>query len=401
MSAHRRHPHRTTLTIAIAVCLSAAFARPAAAQQSQTISDVLTFLMTNRTIATDDFVRDEQAAIATRNTISDLIVLELANMPSATAAGFTYRLDPTLGTVTRSSDSFGPIFTQRSLMAGRERASFGVSYRTTSYDSIDGRNLRDGTLLSTASVLRGESTPFDIETVSLRIRADTMTFTGSYGITDRLDISAGVPFVRLNLEGQRIDTYRGRTLLQARGSATAAGLGDVVLRTRYNVFSDGASGVSVGAEVRLPTGREEDLLGTGEYAFTPRLIGSYESARVGLHGELGYSIDPIADALSYAVAVTGVAAPRLTLIGELLGRRLDGIGQLVETTLPHPRLAGVDTIRLTGSGESTERLVLVTGFKWNVGSTWLMTASAMRTLTSVGLNAEWVPSITFDYWFGQ
>jgi hypothetical protein len=142
-------------------------------------------------------------------------------------------------------------------MAGHERASFGVSYRTTSYDSIDGRNLRDGTLLSTASVLRGESTPFDIETVSLRIRADTMTFTGSYGITDRLDISAGVPFVRLNLEASASITYRGRTLLQARGSATAAGLGDVVLRTRFNMFSDGASGVSVGAEVRLPTGREE------------------------------------------------------------------------------------------------------------------------------------------------
>ena len=24
-----------------------------------------------------------------------------------------------------------------------------------------------------------------------------------------------------------------------------------------------------------------------------------------------------------------------------------------------------------------------------------------KTLTTVGLNAEWVPSITFDYWFGQ
>ena len=72
---------------------------------------------------------------------------------------------------------------------------------------------------------------------------------------------------------------------------------------------------------------------------------------------------------------------------------------MTETTLPHPRLTGVDTIRLTGSGETTERLVLAAGFKWNVASTWLLTANVLRPLTDVGLNASWVPSVTFDYWF--
>ena len=82
-----------------------------AAEGQQTISDVLSFLVTNRTIPTDDFVRDEQAALATRDTISKLLVLELATLPSSSGGGFTYRLDPALGTVIRASDSFGPLFT--------------------------------------------------------------------------------------------------------------------------------------------------------------------------------------------------------------------------------------------------------------------------------------------------
>jgi hypothetical protein len=382
----------------IAIVLLAA-AQVAEAQQS--ISDVLSFLVTNRTIPTDDFVRDEQAAIATRDTISKLLTLELATLPSSSGGGFSYRLDPTLGTVIRASDSFGPLFTERSLVAGEGRASFGISYSSISFDTIDGRHLRDGTLVSTASIFRGDTVPFDIETVALRIHTDTMTLNGTVGITDRLEVSAGIPFIRLTLQGERVDTYRGRQLLQATGSASAYGLGDVMLRARHNVVRAGASGVAIGGEVRLPTGKEEDLLGAGRMSFTPRFIGSYEQDRVGVHGEVGYTFWGVSEALDWAGAVTAVAAPRLTLVGELIGRRLSGVGRLVETTLPHPRLAGVDTIRLTSAAESADHIVMVAGFKWNVASTWLLTANVMRPLTDVGLNAPWVPSITFDYWFGE
>jgi hypothetical protein len=299
-----------TLAIAFAVWLIAS-----TVEAQQSISDVLSFLVTNRSIPTDDFVRDEAAAIATRDTISKLLVLELATLPSSSGGGFSYRLDPALGTVIRASDSFGPLFTERSLLAGQGRASFGISYRSITFDNIDGRSLRDGTLVSTASVFRGEATPFDIETVSLRIRTDTMTVNGTVGVTDRVDISAGIPFIRLQLQGERVDTYRGRQLLQATGSASAYGLGDVVLRARYNVLRSGASGMAIGGETRLPTGREEDLLGAGRASFTPRFIGSYEADRVGVHGEVGYTFRGVSEALSYAGAVTAVAAPRVTLVG--------------------------------------------------------------------------------------
>ncbi|MEP7116804.1 MAG: transporter [Acidobacteriota bacterium] len=387
------------LLAALLIMLSST-ARPAVAQQS--VTDVLRFVLTNRSIPTGDFVRDEQAAVATADVLARFVALELGSVPiSPSSGGFTYRLDPTLGTVVRSSDSFGPFFAERSLTSGQHQASLAIGYRTSTFGHIDGRNLRDGTMVSTASALRGDAAPFDIETVALRIRADTLTVTGNYGATDRLDLGAAIPVVRVSLRGERVDNYRGRELLQATGSASASGLGDVVVRAKYNFLRSGASGLAAAGEVRLPTGNEQNLLGAGRASFTPRLIGSFEKARAGIHGELGYAFREVSNTVGYAVAVTAVVVPRLTLVGELSGLRLTGLARLTETTQAHPSLLGVDTIRLTGVEQSTSRIHAVAGFKWNIVGTWLLTANVRRPLTDVGLNAGWVPTLTLDRAFGR
>jgi len=399
MTCGRRTRVRLTVVVLLAACGLLGVSIPASAQQ--TTIDVLSFLLTNRTIITGDFDRDAQAATTTRDTIATFLTRELATLPvSSSSGGFTYRLDRSLGTVIRSSDSFGPFYTERSLTAGSERGSFGIGYQTTVYDTIDGRDLRDGTLVSTAAILRGETEPFDVETVSLRIRTDAMTFTGNYGVTDRLDVGVAVPFLRLNLQGERVDTYRGQSFLQATGAASASGLGDLVARVKYNVYREGASGVSIGAETRFPTGDETNLLGAGKLSFAPRVIGSAEGDSVGFHGELSYVVYGISKALGYGAALTVAAAPRFTIVGELSGRRVEGLGRLEATTLSHPRLVGVDTIRLTGIEETVDRIVVVGGFKWNVSGTWLINANVLHPLTDVGLNASWVPTVTFDYSFG-
>lgn len=394
------HGRRVWRLVLVAGLLLHGGGLPAAAQQP--VSEVLTFLLTNRSIPTGDFVRDERAAADAGDVLSRFLTLEVATVPvSSSSGGFTYRFDPTLGTPVRSSESFGPFFTERSLTAGRGQGSVALGYRSTRFERIDGRDLSDGTLVSTASVIRGETAPFDIETVALRIRTDTTTVTGNYGLTDRLDVGAAVPIVRVRLDGQRIDTYRGTALLQAAGSATASGLGDVVLRAKYNVLRAGASGVAIAGEARLPTGDESNLIGTGRTSVTPRLIASYEGGRLGLHGEAGYAFRDRSRRLGYAGAVTLVPATRVTLIGELSGLRLEGLGRLTEAKEPHPTLLGIDTIRLASLAVTTTRLIAVAGVKWNVASTWLLTANVRRSLNEVGLNPGWVPAVTLDYSFGH
>jgi Putative MetA-pathway of phenol degradation len=381
--------------VLVGICERHAFAE-------QSVREVLSFLVTNRSIATGDFVRDEQAAAATSDTIARFLSVELATLPIASSAGgFIYRFDPALGTVARLSDSFGPFFTERSMTTAKSLASFSVNYRTATFDSIDGRELRDGTLKSTASILRGDEAPFDVETVSLRLHLDSVTLAGSYGVTDHLEVSAALPILRLTLRGDRIDTYRGQQFPQATGTASASGVGDAVLRAKYNLLQHAGSGIAVAAEARLPTGDEEQLLGAGSASVKPRFLASLEGERIAVDGDVGYAFGGLARTLDYAGALSVVATPRLTLIGELSGRRLEGFGRLVETTEPHPQLLDVDTVRLTGVADTTSRLVAVVGFKWNVAGTWLLSANVARPLTKVGLNADWVPAVTLDYSFGQ
>jgi hypothetical protein len=382
----------------LSVVVAVGAPRPTFAQQS--IGDVLSFLLTNRSIPTDDFSGDEEAAARTSETISSFLLVELATLPiTSSAGGFSYRLDPGLGTMMRSSDSFGPFFAERSLTIGRRQSSFGLSFQSSTFDNIDGQDLRDGTLVSTASRLRTDPAPFDVETVSLHIRTDTMTIAGTYGVTDRLDLSGAVPLVRLQLSGQRVDTYRGQRLPQATGSGTTSGIGDLVLRAKYNLARRPRGGVAVGGELRLPTGDSENLLGAGEAAVKPRVIGSFENERVGLHGDVGYWVGGLARELDYGAALTVVAASRLTLVAELSGRRFGSFGRLAQTVEPHPRLVNVESIRLTSMAQTTDRLLSVVGFKWNVGRTWMVSANVRHPLTTSGLNAAWIPTLTLDYSF--
>ena len=387
---------------AVLFAISMLAVMPRAAFAQRTMSDVLGFLLTNRSVATDDFQRDEQAAAATRDTMTRFLLAELGTLPvSSPATGFTYRLDPTLGADVRSSASFGPFFLQRSLTVGGGQTSLGVSYQHASFTRLDGRALRDGTLVATASRLRGQTEPFDVETLALRMDAQTVTAAATHGLTDRFDVTVAVPLVSLKLQGERTDVYRGIPSLQATASATASGLGDILVGAKYNAYRRGGGGVAIGADVRLPTGDETNLLGAGQASVVPRVISSFDRDRLAVHGEVSYVTGGLSEAVEYGGALSFAAGSRVTVGGEVLGRRLASGGRLVDSVLANPHLAGVDTIRLVGTAEPTSRLAVVGGFRWNVASRWMLTASVLRSITTSGLTADWVPTIALDYSFGR
>ena len=118
-------------------------------------------------------------------------------------------------------------------------------------------------------------------------------------------------------------------------------------------------------------------------------------------GDIGYTFGGFSDELDYNGAITVVGASRLTLVGELAGRRLNSVGRLTETVAPHPRLIGVETVRLTSVEEATNRLIAVGGFKWNLAAAWLVDANVSRPLTTAGLTAGWIPTVSVEYSFGR
>jgi hypothetical protein len=246
-------------SVVVAVLLAAT---PAAAQD--TLGDVLTFLMTNQAVQTGDFERDRAAAQAVRDVLARALLINLTSAPiAASSGGFLYRLNPELGTVQRASETFGTLFVERALPSGAGNVLFGVTASTSSYDRLNDVDLDDGSFLTVANQFRDESQPFDTETLSMRLRASTITMLASAGVTDSLDIGIVVPIVRVELDGERVNVYRGTSFVQARANGTASGLADIALRAKYALLQSHAGNIAGVGEVRLPTGDDTNLLGAG------------------------------------------------------------------------------------------------------------------------------------------
>jgi len=70
-------------------------------------------------------------------------------------------------------------------------------------------------------------------------------------------------------------------------SNTASGIGDLIVRGKYNVYNGERTGVAAGVEVRTPTGDEQNYLGSGATGVKPFVIVSYR-ARISPHVNVGY-----------------------------------------------------------------------------------------------------------------
>src|SRR3954471_2882075 len=219
---------------AIAIAASLACVPPA---HAQTLGDVLGFLVTNQSVDTGSVERDAAAAQATSDTISRALLANLATLPvTSTSGAFIYRLNPTIGTVERPTDTLGPVFIDRALTSGSGAGSIGLSFQHMHFTALDGRNLRDGSLVTTANQFVDESAPFDVDRLTLNLDADVATLYGNVGIGHRIDVSGAAPLIWLRMAGTRINTYRGTAYTQAAASARAVGFADVLLRGKVNLF---------------------------------------------------------------------------------------------------------------------------------------------------------------------
>jgi hypothetical protein len=371
-------------------------ALPVCAQS--TVSDVLNFLVTNQSIPTGSVERDRAAAQATSDTIARMLRTNLATLPVSTSSGgFVYRLDPNLGTMERQSASFGPIFVERSAGAGRGAASVGLTIQHMRFDSLDGRDLRNGSLVTTANQFADETQPFDVDRLTLAIDADVATLHANLGLSDDTEFGAALPLVALRVDGTRLNTYRGRSFTQARASATAIGVADLLLHFKQTAFRGEGAALAAAADVRLPTGRERDLLGAGSTSVRISAIGSMERRRLSADANVGLTMGGLAREWNYSGALAAAVTARMTWTAEIVGRWIDSPGAIGEVALPHPTLVGVRTIRLLPGSTGTRMTFFSPGLKVNVSDTWVLVANVMVPLTKGGLTAPFTPLVGFDY----
>ena len=349
------------------------------------------------------------------------------------ASGFTYEFDPGLGVFTRTTNSFGPILAERAETIGAKRMSVGFAFQSLTFDTIEGVDLSlvPAVFSHDSAELRGGRE--DVVTTVNAISAKVKRFTGflTYGVTNRLDVSLALPVVSNDLRVvsdatiQRIgttvpeihffratdDSVGSRRIFTAFGSAT--GLGDIAIRLKQTLAKRRTGGFALGLDLRLPTGNEEDLLGTGATGLQPFAIWSATYGPFSPHVNVGYQwngssvlagppgageSEDLPDVAIYTVGTDLAVSSRLTVAFELLGRYV----------IDSPRMRREDFHALDGQSVfptitfttgSFNELSGAAGFKLNLAGQVLLDLNVLFRLNNAGLRDKIAPLVGLEYTF--
>jgi hypothetical protein len=224
---------------------------------------------------------------------------------------------------------------------------------------------------------------------------------GTYGVTDRFSVGGRIPLSNVRFRGQRLRTTNGRSSVQSTQSASVTGLSDMSLNARYRFFDEGVSGVAIGTDLKLPTGREQDLLGSGEFAGRFLAIGTWERRKLATHVNGVVSVGGASDEILVSAAATYAVTPRLTVIGEYIGRHLARLHRIVGVYEPDSEHPERETLRLIHGDRHLHATFVSTGAKWNVARSWLVNGNVLIRVDEGGLRARLTPTIALEFDFQQ
>jgi len=410
------------------------------------------------------------------------IVTYLATFPiGSSSGGFTYEADTATGIPRRSSGNFGPSFAERALTVGKGQFTAGFNFQAVSYDRFEGLELEDADAGGPAFYLEHndccilqlpdgtpgpgntpKDPPFEGDilrmVLGLDLKSTTAAFFASYGLTDSLDVGVAVPFVKVEAEARILGTLQrisganplihtfaanqDVSQVEFTSSGSASGLGDVVFRAKYNFLRQPGGGLALGADLRLPTGDKDDLLGTGATQTKLYLIYSGDFGRVSPHLNVGYTFSSgelasgvgfetpgdgfgetvfrgqgpptaadlsVPDEINYTGGLTFVVSPRVTLSVDAIGRTVrdaNRFGVTSRTFQFRTTLGGSvqtatrdDVVGITGTGENLNTMLGVAGIKVNLTRTLLLTGNVLFPINDAGLRAKVAPVLGLDYAF--
>jgi hypothetical protein len=365
----------------------------------------------------------------------------------STSAGFTYEFNPELEIYERSTQTFGPLFSERAITIGRNKFNVNVSFTHIGFDTYDGQDLdRLRSQVEIAEDANGQRTfaglrrpdladrfsgltqdqIFTQVDVDLDIEAQLFDMSFTYGLLDNLDLNIDIPVIRtfarstvteLTLDPRfeavlppEFDT--GPDIVETFAAReSAVGIGDIRLRSKYLAFS-GPVRVAGLLDLILPTGSPGDFQGAGWTRLGTFLIAS---------GTIGNVLEPHAQAgvetnldyidksqAKYVVGVTAQLGSAAAATVDFIGRsefgalervpnsaRLPAVenGRFVESTAPFTgRPIFLDIKR-------NDVLDLAVGGKVAITEQAILFATVTLPLNDDGLRADVVPTAGFEVSF--
>lgn len=340
----------------------------------------------------------------------------------SSVTGFTFDLER--GIPVRTTESLGPLLTERATTLGARKLDVTLAYTRLNFTKLQGKDLNNLDLVFRRGDINGNgirdtSGPFSFESDIIRARfkvdlnEDIIAFIATYGVTPVWDVGLVVPIIHVRLKARAsaavFDQFGnpGGTRIgdlpihrfgphsncrlpidsdscAARGGGEETGVGDIILRTKYN-FVRNAGGLTPDLaflfEVKLPTGDEGRLLGTGGTDLGGLFIASKTYGRwFTPHVNVGYEINTKEleqNSIRYALGFDARLLSKLSFDADVIGRF---------------KPAGDET------GEHIHDLSL--GVKWNPLSAWIVRTNIQIPLDkNSGLRADVIPTVGVEYLF--
>ena len=395
-------------------------------------------------------VHFQSSSINSLSPINAEIGVQLSQVPLASpVSGFIFA-----NGVMQEATSFGPVLADRAETLGRRRIFVGASYEYFDFDKADGVNLRsfgavfthepEPTICQTfpsTPCIDGEPI-FTNDIVSTQNRIDIkvhqVTLVGTYGLSDKLDVSIAVPVVDVrvgmnsnatiyNFEPPPVnhmfatvtdnprETYISPFNAILTNSNSATGIGDLRLRGKYVAWRDAKekSAVAVGMDLRLPTGDAYNFLGSGTWGLRPFVIYSY-SARISPHASAGFegngnsvlagdvTSQPVTkahlpDVFTYSAGADASVLHWLGLSADYIGTSLLNASRLETSTFTDFDGNGHQNINTFVSTVNQSNISM--GAKVRPISRLLITGNVLFRLNDAGLHFKPSPLIGVSYTF--
>lgn len=305
-------------------------------------------------------------APAVAENLANRVLNQSQTFPAASSAsGFTFSWHGG-ATPARDSQMFGPLFGERGRTNGRGQLSATLTVQQLKWATLDSFKVRDIPTTARGGIganglpwgdpayaVGEDGTAFGyVGRCEMNIDTRTASVAANYGVTDRLDVAVAVPFVRTSVEGSNefLDFVRFPGGTYSTSSAdtgfapqgrffvkgASSGIGDVALQATLALVKNASTALAVQGRVDLGTGDLQKMTGTGETHGGGGVIGSWESGRVSPHASVHYFAGNTAlfDELRYTAGLDlNAVRDRVTLSGEVVGRRLYGVEGFQQGTL--------------------------------------------------------------------
>ncbi len=395
------------------------------------------------------------------------------------ASGFVYQYDPQTDLYTRTSQSLGPVMTERGETLGRHKFAFGTVAQRFRFQTLDGVKLHNipgiigavpGTTPAGDPYLAGQILTTQ---TSADIKANVLTAFATFGVTNRIDISVAVPFAQIGFNLNDIVTIHRipgaepvllanpsnpsgppvvsccsnggagplgpvyATYFDPKNPATstvrefsnnqstsqgdlywnpnknsAAGIGDVTIRFKDNLYQDEKISFALLMDVRVPTGDAANFLGSGAVGLRPLAALSVRAGWLTPHLNLGYqwngnsilagdpTIGSSAKLPGFAIFSAGSDIP----LSKFVAFSLDYLGQEYVNA---PRF-GLDTFNgPLGTYQAIEprgnhvynQSGGSAGIKISAFNRLLFTGNVIASLTNAGLRQRISPLVGISYVF--